>query len=117
MKLYRIFKLITIVLFALGFAFELYLLIDAGASAIDNRSLTGGGRAQSEFFMMGMFFIGKPIGYLGLTLWIANLLVDLFYSGSKFKRNELIYIGLTLMTLIPFMLDDLLLTLMYSGWK
>jgi len=116
MKAYKTFKIITLILFIVGFSFELYLVIDATIAAIDHRSLTGGGRAQSEFFLMGLFFIGRPIGFAGLVLWISNLIVDLIYKGNKINRNELLYIGLTFMTLTPFVLDEVLLNIMYSGW-
>jgi len=117
MGAYKTFKTISLILLIIGLGIELFLVIDATIEAIGNRSLTGGGRAQSEFFLMGLFFIGRPIGYVGLILWFSNLLVDYFHKGSKVKRNELLYIGLTLMTLIPFVLDELLLQIMYSGWN
>lgn len=117
MKTYKIFKIVSLVILITGLIIELFLIIDATINAVDNRSLTGGGRAQSEFFLMGLFFVGRPIGFLGLVLWISNLVVDYFYKGHKIRRNELLYIGLTLMTLMPFILDDFLLGIMYSGWN
>lgn len=117
MKKYRVFKIITIVILILGLSIEFFLLFDALIEALNNRSLAGGGRAQSEFFLMGLFFVGRPVGFIGLFLWLVNLIIDLLYKGSKIKRNELIYIGLTIMTLLPFFIDELLLNIMYSGWN
>ena len=116
-KINRILKISLISIFLIGFTLELYLFIDALITAFDLRSLKGAGRAQAEFFLLPMIIYGRPIGYIGLGILITNLVLDFLNMAKLNVKDILLYIGLIFMILIPFISIDLLLNILYSGWK
>ena len=101
-----------------GFMIEIPLFILALSDAVEYRSLQGGGRAQAEFFLMPMFFIGGPIAIIAIVMAFINGVVDVFRKTPVSKKSLIIiYVGLAVLTLIPTLGSWLLLQLMYSGWK
>ncbi len=113
----KILKTITVIVLIGGLIIEIPLLIYALSDAIEYRSLKGGGRAQAEFFLMPMFFIGGPIAILALIITLINAVVDGLRKTRISKRTLIIYLGLGLLILIPTLGSWLLLQVMYSGWK
>lgn len=112
---YKTFKILTLVLFIIGFGIELYILTDTAILSFGRGSMDGGSRAEAELFLLGLYSFAKPIGFIGIILLLLNLLVDFLYQGSKIRRNELLLIGLTLMAFLPYIVDEILFHVIFSG--
>jgi hypothetical protein len=117
LKAYKGFKTTSIVIGLIGLTFQMPIMIGDILKAIENQKLTGGARAQSEFFLMPMIFLGGIFAIIGLVLIFSNGLTDLLWEGEKYKKNILVYCILALTILIPTVGSYLILGLMYYGWK
>jgi len=118
--MYKGLKITTIVLIFLSISVQLILTFAALPDAIEYRNLTGGGRAQAEFFAMPLFFIGGSFSILCLGLLIINTGLDIIRKLRNEKahpKNILIYLGLVTGIALPALSGSALIGLMYSGWK
>jgi hypothetical protein len=117
---YRGFKIVTVLIATLAILTDVLLLLVALPEAIDNQTLSGGGRAQSEFFTMPLLFVGGGFSLLCLGLLISNLVTDivrLIKKSEFYHRNILTYSLLVIAIIIPYIATTGLIDLMYSGWK
>jgi hypothetical protein len=119
LKMYRGIKITTIIVLIIAVAVQLVLIMASIPAAIDYRELSGGGRAQAEFFTMPLVVIGGGLSLLCAVLLLINGFLDIFRIFRKeelYRRNLLVYLGLILGILLPALATKLLIGLMYSGW-
>lgn len=115
MKAYNRLKILTSILLVLGLLVEAFLVFDGYQEANNRSDLVGAARAQSEFFLMGLVLIGRPIAIAGIILLILNLVADIRYSSIKKLNNLFVYIGLIAMVCTPLIAPDILLNVLYEG--
>ncbi len=118
--MYKGFKIVSIVIATISILTNVLLILAAIPEAIDNQTLTGGGRAQSEFFTMPLLFVGGGFAIICLGLLISNSVTDIVRSLKKadmYHRNILTYCLLVIAILLPYFGTSGLIDLMYSGWK
>ncbi len=118
--MYKGFKIASIVTASFAILTDVVLILSALPEAIDNQTLTGGGRAQAEFFTMPLFFVGGGFAVICLGLLITNSVTDIVRALKKvdiYKKNILTYCLLILAILLPVFGTSELIDIMYSGWK
>jgi len=118
--LYKGFKTASIIIATIAILIDVLLFLVAIPEAIDNQSLTGGGRAQSEFFTMPLMLIGGGFAILCILVLISNFVTDIVRTSKKaamYNRNILAYCLLVFAIFFPYFGTTVLIDLMYSGWK
>ncbi len=118
--MYKGFKIASLVIASVSVMIEAILILLAVTKAIANQKLTGGGRAQSEFFTMPLLFIGGSLALLCFALLIANFITDIVRVYKKvglYNRSILTYSLILAAVLFPFFGTFGLIELMYSGWE
>lgn len=118
--MYKGFKIASLVIASLSVAIDVILILLSLPNAIANQKLTGGGRAQSEFFTMPLLFIGGSLALLCFILLIANFITDIIRVYKKvdiYHKNILTYSLILTAILLPFFGTFGLIELMYSGWE
>tara|TARA_R110002111_G_C5742303_1_gene349760 strand:- start:56 stop:439 length:384 start_codon:yes stop_codon:yes gene_type:complete len=115
--IYKSFKHLTMILGIIGLLIELYILIWSINEAVKGMSLTGSGRAQSEFFLMPMLFYGGSIALTSFVLVFINGVIDLIRKNNFYQWNLKLYLLLILIFIIPIFTFFILPNLMYLGWK
>lgn len=115
--IYNSFKYLTLILGVIGLLIELCILIWSINEAVKGMSLTGSGRAQSEFFLMPMLFYGGPIALTSLAFILINGVIDLVRKNNIYQWNLKLYLLLILIFILPILAFLMLPHLMYSGWK
>ena len=71
--------------------------------SIGVRELTGSEKAQSEFFLMPMFFYGGTIALISGILILINGIADKIKKYKNSKLNSYIYISLGINVAIPIL--------------
>ena len=118
--MYKGFKITSIIIASLAILIEFVLIFSAIPDAIDSQTLTGGARAQAEFFAMPLFFVGGSFAIVCLGLLISNSITDTvraFRRADMYPKNLLTYCLLVVAILLPMFGTFGLTDLMYSGWK
>jgi hypothetical protein len=118
--MYKGFKIVSIVFATISILTNVLLILAAVQEALDNQTLKGSARAQSEFFTMPLFFIGGGFAIICLGLLISNSVTDIVRSLKKadiYHRNLLTYCLLLIAILLPYFGTAGLVNLMHSGWK
>jgi hypothetical protein len=117
---YHAIKFTSYVLVSLCLLIQLVLALSALPDALANQALTGGGRAQAEFFLVPMFLFGGALSLLCLALVLLNVVVDAIARKARSPwrtRNILLYLLLFLVVLLPSVSIWTLLEIMYAGWE
>ncbi|MCO5273369.1 MAG: hypothetical protein M9900_00445 [Flavobacteriales bacterium] len=118
--MYKGFKITSLVIASVAVLTDIILILSAVPESIDNQKLTGGGRAQSEFFTMPLLFVGGSFAVVCIGLLISNSVTDIVRVYKKvdiYHRNILTYSLLLTAILLPIFGTFGLIDLMYSGWK
>lgn len=118
--MYKGFKIASLVISSVAILTDIILILSALPEAIENQKLTGGGRAQSEFFTMPLLFVGGSLAVVCFGLLISNSVTDIvrvYKKDNIFQRNLLTYSLLLTAILLPIFGTFGLIDLMYSGWK
>ena len=106
---YKYFKYLILTLGLIGLILIGIILIWTIKESIGVKELTGSAKAQSEFFLMPMFFYGGTIGLISGLLILINGLADWIKKYKNQKLNSYIYtslginIAIPILTLIIFM--------------
>ena len=79
------------------------ILIWTIKESIGVKELTGSAKAQSEFFLMPMFFYGGTIALVSGLLILINGLTDWIKKYENKKLNSYIYTSLGINVTIPIL--------------